>query len=104
MRGSPLGACAATLAPLIELIRRHVMQAERLHGDDTTMPVLAKNRTVIGLWTYVRDNRRFGGTDPPAALFHYSRYRGGEHPKRHLLGGRNHLLVLVRGAFCSGAD
>ena len=80
-----VGACSATLAPLTELIRRHVMAAERLHGDDTTVPVLAKNKTLTGrLWTYVRDDRPFGGRDPPASLFFYSRDRGGEHPRRHL--------------------
>jgi transposase len=82
-----VGACTATLAPLVELIRRHVLDAERLHGDDTTVPVLARTRTVTGrLWTYVRDDRPFGGTDPPAAMFFYSRDRGGEHPTRHLAG------------------
>jgi transposase len=82
-----VGACTAILAPLNELIRRHVYAAERLHGDDTTVPVLAKNKTVIGrLWTYVRDDRPFAGPDPPAAVFFYSRNRGGEHPSRHLAG------------------
>jgi transposase len=82
-----VGACTASLAPLNELIRRHVLAAERLHGDDTTVPVLAKNKTVIGrLWTYVRDDRPFAGPDPPAALFCYSRNRSGEHPGRHLAG------------------
>jgi hypothetical protein len=38
------------------------------------------------LWTYVRDDRPFGGSDPPAAMFFYSRDRGGEHRRRHLLG------------------
>ncbi len=80
-----VGACSATLAPLVALIGRHVLEAERLHGDDTTVPVLAKNKTVTGrLWTYVRDDRPFGSKDPPAALFFYSRDRGGEHPCRHL--------------------
>jgi transposase len=80
-----VGACSATLAPLIELIRRHVLAAERLHGDDTTVPVLAKGKTITGrLWTYVRDDRPFAGPDPPAAIFYYSRNRGGEHPQRHL--------------------
>src|SRR5437588_6066163 len=47
-----VGACSATLAPLVELICRHVVAAERIHGDDTTVPVLAKNKTVTGrLWT-----------------------------------------------------
>jgi transposase len=82
-----VGACTASLAPLSELIRRHVFAAERLHGDDTTVPVLAKNKTVIGrLWTYVRDDRPFAGPDPPAAVFFYSRNRSGEHPSRHLAG------------------
>src|ERR1700751_4875953 len=82
-----VGACTASLAPLTELIRRHVFAAERLHGDDTTVPVLAKNKTVIGrVWAYVRDDRPFAGPDPPAALFFYSRNRNGEHPNRHLAG------------------
>jgi transposase len=82
-----VGACTASLAPLVELIRRHVLAGERLHGDDTTVPVLAKDKTAIGrLWTYVRDDRPFAGPDPPAAVFFYSRNRAGEHPSRHLAG------------------
>lgn len=82
-----VGACAATLAPLTALIGRHVMAAARLHGDETTVPVLAKTKTATGrLWAYVRDDRPFGGLDPPAALFFYSRDRSGEHAARHLAG------------------
>jgi transposase len=82
-----VGACTATLAPLVALIRAHVMAADRLHGDDTTVPVLARGKTITGrVWTYVRDDKPFGGTAPPAALFYYSRDRTGEHPKRHLTG------------------
>jgi transposase len=63
------------------------MSAERIHADDTTVPVLAKLKTVTGrIWTYVRDDRPFGSTDPPAALFYYSRNRAGEHPQGHLAG------------------
>lgn len=80
-----VGACAAALAPLHRLIEAHVLAAERLHGDDTTVPVLAKTKTDVGrLWTYVRDDRPFGGPAPPAALFHYSRTRRAEHPVAHL--------------------
>ena len=83
--GGWVGACTAALAPLLALIRQHVLAADRLHGDDTTVPVLAKSKTSIGrLWTYVRDDRPFGGPEPPAAVFFYSRDRGGEHPRRHL--------------------
>lgn len=75
----------AVLSPLTELIRRHVFAAERVHGDDTTVPLLAKGKTITArFWTYVRDNRPFAGPDPPAAVFFYSRNRGGEHPARHL--------------------
>jgi transposase len=82
-----VGAAAATLMPLIEVIRSHVFAAERIHADDTTVPVLAKGKTRTGrLWTYVRDDRPFGGPDPPAAVFFYSRDRGGEHPEQHLSG------------------
>ena len=82
-----VGACAAALAPLHRLIEAHVLAAERLHGDDTTVPVLAPVKTDVGrLWTYVRDDRPFGGRAPPAAIFRYSRNRRGEHPRGHLNG------------------
>jgi transposase len=82
-----VGACTTALTPLVTLIRAHVLAAERIHGDDTTVPVLAKAKTITGrLWTYVRDDRPFGGLAPPAAIFFYSRDRGGEHPCRHLAG------------------
>ena len=64
-----------------------MLAAERLHGDDTTVPVLAKGKTITGrLWAYVRDDRPFGQgqTGPPAVLFHYSRDRRGQHPEAHL--------------------
>src|SRR5919205_1171395 len=82
-----VAACCAALAPLLRRVERHVFAAERLHGDDTTVPLLA-NRVHASnrLWTYVRDDQPFGGTNPPAAVFYYSRDRGGEHPRRHLDG------------------
>ena len=80
-----VGACAVVLEPIFRRIEAHVMAAERLHGDDTTVPVLAKGKTDIGrCWTYVRDDRPFAGPAPPAAVFYYSRDRGGEHPRGHL--------------------
>jgi transposase len=80
-----VGSCTAALAPLVALIEAHVLAADRLHGDDTTVPVLAKDKTVLArLWTYVRDDRPFGGPSPPAAIFYYSRDRRGEHPRQHL--------------------
>jgi transposase len=82
-----VGACTSGLQPLHALIEAHVLGAERLHGDDTTVPILAKVKTVTGhIWTYVRDDRPFGGRAPPAALYYASRDRRQEHPERHLRG------------------
>jgi hypothetical protein len=92
-----VGACAAALRPLHALIEAHVLAAERLHGDDTTVPILAKGQTVTGrVWVYVRDDRPFGGKDPPAALFYASRDRTREHPERHLM---SYTGVLQADAF-----
>ena len=80
-----VGTAAAALAPLHALIVAHVQAAARLHGDDTTVPLLAHGKTVTArLWTYVRDDRPFAGPAPPAAVFHFSRDRTAEHPNRHL--------------------
>ena len=80
-----VGSAATLLAPLAERIRTHVFRGERLHGDDTPVPLLAKGKTVTAqLWTYVRDDAPFGGTDPPAAVYYFSPDRAGVHPERHL--------------------
>ena len=80
-----VGAACVALDPLLRRLQAHILAAERLHGDDTTVPVLAKGKTDIArCWTYVRDDRPFGGTDPPAAIFYYSRDRRGAHPQGHL--------------------
>ena len=64
-----VGAVSTALDPLRRLIEAHVMAAERLHGDDTTVPVLTKGKTDTGrLWIYVRDDGPFGGAGPPAAI------------------------------------
>lgn len=113
-----VGACAAALKPIHSLIEAHVLAAERLHGDDTTVPILAKGKTDTGrIWTYARDDRPFGGLSPPAALYYASRDRRQEHPERHLktftgilqadaYGGYNPLFKVdrdpnpLRQAFC----
>jgi transposase len=80
-----VGACCTVLRPLHDRLLAHVLAAERLHGDDTTVPVLAKGKTITGrCWTYVRDDQPFGGRAPPAAVFFYSRDRSGEHAQQHL--------------------
>jgi len=94
------GACAAALLPLAEPIKAHVFAAARIHGDDTTVPVLAKVKTKTGrLWTYVRDDRPFGGAASPAAVYFYSPDRGGAHPEQHLAGYAGILQADAYGGF-----
>jgi transposase len=92
-----VGASCKVLDPLLRRVEAHVMAAQRLHGDDTTVPVLAKGKTDVGrIWVYARDDRPFGGSDPPAAIFYYSRDRCGEHPQAHLA---NYSGILQADAF-----
>src|SRR5471030_1093826 len=80
-----VGACCTVLSPLLRRLEAYVLDAERLHGDDTRVPVLAKGKTDTGrIWVYVRDDKPFGGPAPPGAVFYYSRDRAGEHPQAHL--------------------
>ena len=82
-----VGGSAKLITPLVEALRDYVLSAEILHTDDTTVPVLqpGKGKTKTGrLWTYVRDGRSAGSTDPPAVWFAYSPDRKGEHPLAHL--------------------
>jgi hypothetical protein len=82
-----VGQAAWLLQPIVDGIRRHVFAAEKIHGDDTTVPVLSPGlgRTKTGhLWVYVRDDRPCCGTAPPAAAYFYSPDRTGKHPAEHL--------------------
>jgi transposase len=84
-----VGQSARLLRPLVEAVGTYVMTADRVHADDTTVPVLDPGRghTKTGrLWCYVRDDRPFGGPAPPAVLYRYSADRRGEHPREHLAG------------------
>ena len=82
-----IGHACVALAPIHELIEQHVLTAARLHGDDTTVPLLARGGTKTArLWTYVRDDEPWGGSAPPAALFKFSRDRQMIHPNKHLAG------------------
>jgi transposase len=100
-----VGQAAWLLDPLVAAIGKHVFAGEKIHGDDTTVPVLAPGlgRTATGrLWArlaqgsarhsrvewqgegYVRDDRLFAGSAAPAAVYFYSPDRGGEHPVKHM--------------------
>jgi transposase len=89
-----VGQAVWLLQPIVEGIQQHVFAAEKIHGDDTPVPVLEPGlgRTRTGrLWVYVRDDRPFRGPAPPAAAYFYSPDRGGEHPAAHLANFRGFL-------------
>ncbi len=91
-----VGSCAALLRPLVDAIRRHVLAGDKLHADDTPIPVLApgngKTKTAR-LWTYVRDDRPSQSDTPPAVWFAYSPDRKGVHPQTHLADFKGILQV-----------
>jgi transposase len=84
-----VGEAANLLHPLAQAIGRYVLEAAKIHTDDTPVPVLdpgrGKTRTAR-LWTYVRDDRPAGGPAPPAVWYRYSPDRKGERPRAHLQG------------------
>jgi len=97
-----VGESSSLLAPLVEVLRRYVLSADKLHGDDTPVPVLAPGtgKTKTGrLWTYVRDDRPSGSLDAPAVWFAYSPDRKGEHPQRHLAHFRGILQADAYAGF-----
>lgn len=89
-----VGQCAALLRSLVDAVDTYIMSAERIHADDTTVPVLSpgNGKTKTGrLWCYARDDHPFAGTDARAVRYYYSPDRKGEHPKKHLAGFRGIL-------------
>ena len=89
-----VGTLSHLIAPLTEALGNYVMSANKLHADDTPIPVLAPGtgKTKTGrLWTYVRDDHPAGSTDPPAVLFRYSPDRKAERPRAHLKDFRGTL-------------
>ena len=89
-----VGQASALMRPLVAALERHVLAAERLHADDTPVPVQAPGtgKTSTGrLWAYLRDERSYAGTAPPAVRYRYTPDRRGEHPRAHLAGFRGVL-------------
>ena len=82
-----VGECSALLKPLIDALAAHVLSAEKVHADDTPVPVLVPGRSTTKrgrLWAYVRDDRPAANETPPAAWFTYTPDRKGKHPSEHL--------------------
>ncbi len=97
-----VGATSALLDPLVEALRRYVLNCGKLHADDTLVPVLAPGtgKTKTGrLWTYVRDDRPAASAAAPAVWFAYSPDRRGEHPQQHLADFRGALQADAYAGF-----
>lgn len=95
-----VGACTVALEPIHSLIGQHVLAADRLHGDNTIVPLLARGGAKKArLWTYVRDDRPFDGGAPPAALFFFSPDREKANPNRHLAGWQGILQADAYGGY-----
>ena len=97
-----VGQCNALLRPLVAALQQHVLSGDKLHADDTPVPVLApgEGKTKTGrLWTYVRDDRPAGQETPPAVWFAYSSNRRGEHPQAHLKSFKGILQADAYGGF-----
>jgi hypothetical protein len=77
-----VGYAAAELAPLYERLKQHLLSSSRLAVDETPVPVLdpGRGRTKTGyFWSMARDDRPFGGKDPPAVAYSYAPGRGAVH-------------------------
>ena len=97
-----VGGASRTLAPLVDAVKRYVLATEKLHGDDTPIPVLAPGNgctKTARLWTYVRDDRPAGDSAAPAVWVAYSADRKGEHPQQHLQGFRGILQADAYAGF-----
>ncbi|MCZ7677235.1 MAG: IS66 family transposase [Roseovarius sp.] len=95
-----VGHAAVALQPIHALIEAHVLAAHRLHGDDTTVPLLARGGAKKArLWTYVRDDRPWNGGAPPAAFFRFSRDRAATNPNQHLAGWQGVLQADAYGGY-----
>lgn len=102
-----MGRIGFHLEPLAERILHHIRSGERIFADETTLPTLApgtgKTKTAW-LWAYARDDRPFGGADPPMVAYRFEDSRGGACPDQHLAGFSGLLQIDGYGAYNRLAD
>jgi transposase len=99
-----VGRAAFHLRPVHERILAHLKSSTKLFADETTAPVLdpGRGRTKTGqLWAYARDDRPWGGMDPPAVAYVYASDRTASQPIAHLAGFRG--VLQVDGGACPWA-
>ena len=79
-----MGSATREIAPVVQRLHEIQQASPRLFADETTMPVLDPGRGQVKkgyAWAIARDDRPWGGADPPAVVFHYAPGRGAKHPK-----------------------
>jgi transposase len=97
-----VGRAAFLLRPVHERMLAVLKASPKLFADETTAPVLdpGRGRTKTGqLWAYARDDRPWGGTDPPGVVYVYAPDRKAERPIAHLAGFRGILQVDGYGGY-----
>ena len=102
-----VGRAGFLLRPVHERLLVVLKTSQKLFADETTAPVLdpGRGRTKTGqLWAYARDDRPWGGTDPPGVAYVYAPDRKAERPIAHLAGFRGVLQVDGYGAYKVLAD
>jgi len=88
------GQAASLLDPVVSRIRDEVLKADKIHADDTPVPVLdpGRGKTATGrLWVYAADDQASGGTAPRATWYRFTLDRTAAHPLAHLAGFRGFL-------------
>jgi len=97
-----VGRAAWLLRPLHERLLAKLKTSSKLFADETTAPVLdpGRGRTKIGqLWAYARDDRPWGGADPPGVAYVYAPDRKAERPIAHLAEFKGILQVDGYGGY-----
>ena len=97
-----VGKAAELAEPMAAFIGRHALAGLRVHADDTPMPMLSPGRgrtQTARFWAYLRDDRPFGGPDPPAVFYEFTPDRKGEHPQRRLRDFRGILQADAYSGF-----
>ena len=102
-----VGHAAFLLRPIHERLLAALKGSAKLFADETTAPVLdpGRGRTKLGqLWAYARDDRPWGGTDPPGVAYVYAPDRKAERPITHLAGFKGTLQVDGYGGYRALAE
>lgn len=84
-----VGKVAFHLGPVVDCLAENLKASTKLFMDETTAPVLdpGRKKTKTGyFWALARDDRRWGGADPPGVVYFYAPGRGGEHAEEFLKG------------------